>query len=183
MASEYNRQRYIKRLAAQGKEPRIKLTDEERKTHNKTWVNNWRKANPERAKAQRIASVAKWENADPEHAKKVKKAARAAWQKANATRVKEINRRSYVKRTYGITLDEYNAMIAAQNGRCAICETTHPGKGGWHLDHCHQTNAIRKILCVNCNRGLGCFKDNITALSRAVIYLQEFQPQMAPPRL
>jgi len=60
-----------------------------------------------------------------------------------------------------------------QVGRCAICEeilsqdTKHI-----HVDHCHKTNKVRGLLCANCNKGLGFFKDNTRALERAILYLQ-----------
>lgn len=74
---------------------------------------------------------------------------------------------------YGITKDEYEAMLAGQDGRCAICRTTEPkGKGGWHVDHCHDSGKIRGLLCHFCNFVLGNAKDNPEILRAAADYLE-----------
>jgi len=81
-----------------------------------------------------------------------------------------------MKKAYGIELEEYEEMAKAQKGRCAIC-----GGEGFELvpgqrsllviDHCHTTGKVRGLLCHNCNRGLGLFKDSVESLSNAVRYL------------
>ncbi len=73
-------------------------------------------------------------------------------------------------RHYGINLAEYEALLAKQDGKCAICG----GKDEWFslaVDHCHGTGRIRGLLCSQCNRGLGLFKDNPEHLKRAAEYL------------
>lgn len=85
------------------------------------------------------------------------------------------HRKRYLERTYGITLEQYASMIAAQDGKCAICGTTDPGgvKGGlFAVDHDHETNEIRGLLCFHCNTGLGHFEDNTDRLEAALRYLQ-----------
>lgn len=73
---------------------------------------------------------------------------------------------------YGITLEQRDSMLEAQGFRCAICGTDAPsGKKGWCVDHCHETDTVRGILCQACNTGLGAFKDNIENLRRAIAYL------------
>lgn len=67
---------------------------------------------------------------------------------------------------------EIALMKDDQVGRCAICEkllssnTKHI-----HVDHCHKTNITRGLLCANCNKGIGFFKDSIKNLQRAINYL------------
>lgn len=83
-------------------------------------------------------------------------------------------RRTYwLKRLYGITDEDFDAMLAAQDGRCAICRTDEPGGGHnrFHVDHCHETDVVRGLLCNNCNRGLGMFKDSRAHLASATAYL------------
>lgn len=79
---------------------------------------------------------------------------------------------SDLKRKYGITLDEYNAMHEAQGGVCAICHSDEPIKTQpLAVDHCHTTHRVRGLLCSNCNMGLGKFMDNKYIIEKAVKYL------------
>lgn len=80
---------------------------------------------------------------------------------------------------YGLTLEQYTEIALNQNNKCAICnhlETAIIKKNNkikkLSVDHDHVTNKIRGLLCVNCNRGIGSFKDNIDNLKRAIIYLE-----------
>lgn len=87
-----------------------------------------------------------------------------------------MKRRGYnLKRDYGITLEQYNTMLAAQNGACKICENTSPGTRSqsvnFSVDHCHKTKRIRGLLCTSCNRGIGHFKDDPALMRRAADYL------------
>ncbi len=73
---------------------------------------------------------------------------------------------------YGITLERYNDLLAAQGGGCAICSGD-PG-GRWntfHVDHDHKTGVVRGLLCDACNKGLGLFRDNPRLLVWAARYL------------
>jgi hypothetical protein len=86
----------------------------------------------------------------------------------NPDKAKDFNLRRY----YGITLAEYQDILEAQNGRCAICGTDVPGgKGVFHVDHCHNSGKVRGLLCHHCNVGLGHFKDNESILLKAALYL------------
>lgn len=65
-------------------------------------------------------------------------------------------------------------MLAKQGGVCAICKN--PEKScarGYRLavDHDHATKQVRGLLCVNCNQGLGHFRDSIPRLQAAIGYL------------
>jgi len=75
--------------------------------------------------------------------------------------------------TYGTGIPGLNRAQAAklieEAGRCAICYKT----TDLCVDHCHETDVIRGILCGNCNRGLGLFFDNPTKLASAIKYLQK----------
>lgn len=75
---------------------------------------------------------------------------------------------------YGLTEEQYDAMVVAQEGRCAICRCAEPGGNGgkhWHIDHDHATGRVRGVLCSECNTGLGKFKDDPNLLEAAVRYL------------
>lgn len=71
---------------------------------------------------------------------------------------------------YGITKEQYEALLAAQGYRCALCGTDKPGgKGLWHIDHAHAVGEpkirrtfavspggyVRGLLCHTCNIALG----------------------------
>ena len=70
---------------------------------------------------------------------------------------------------YVMSGQEYDKMAIAQDNRCAICKQL------WHkrldVDHCHTTGKIRGLLCGNCNRGLGLFRENRAFLFSAIEYL------------
>lgn len=89
----------------------------------------------------------------------------AAYRKANPRRVKNKN----FKDRYGITVDEYEAMKNAQDGRCRICLAT--GRV-LYVDHCHNSGKIRGLLCSQCNSGLGMLKDSSVLVKRALDYLR-----------
>jgi len=85
---------------------------------------------------------------------------------------KETVRFYYVKRTYGISKDDWHVILAKQNNKCAICDTYSDDKGFFHTDHCHISKKIRGLLCINCNTILGHSKDNIKILENAINYLK-----------
>jgi hypothetical protein len=93
-------------------------------------------------------------------------------------------RNENLKRCYGITLDEYNNLLNNQNGKCATCGTTKPGgrksgRGGgtnvFVVDHCHNTGAVRGLLCHSCNRAMGLLGDNTHIIEEMIKYLQKHQ--------
>jgi hypothetical protein len=84
--------------------------------------------------------------------------------------------RARTLRKYGLTEAEWDAILAAQGGLCAICNTDTPGGRGerWHIDHDHATNrGVRGLLCHNCNVGIGNFHDSPELLEQAARYLRE----------
>ena len=77
-------------------------------------------------------------------------------------------RHYHLKRRYGIGADEFDELVRQQGGVCAICGRADPE----HVDHDHETGAVRGILCFNCNGGFGQFRDSIDALLSAASYLE-----------
>ena len=81
-------------------------------------------------------------------------------------------RASHYKSTYGITIEDYDRMLAEQGGKCAICPRTNPVNGGrFHVDHDHNTGKIRGLLCSNCNTSIGLAQDNPEILISAAHYI------------
>lgn len=76
---------------------------------------------------------------------------------------------------YGITLEDYNRMLVNQKYSCAICRTQTPStfKKAFYVDHDHQTQKVRGLLCFSCNTALGHFKDNADVLQQAITYLRK----------
>lgn len=83
-------------------------------------------------------------------------------------------------RQHSLTVEQYEALLAAQGGVCAICGTGEPrGRGRFHVDHDHACcpgqqscgKCVRGLLCGNCNPGLGAFGDDPERLLAAAAYL------------
>lgn len=74
-----------------------------------------------------------------------------------------------VRQVYGISLERYNEIMRAAEGKCAICGRI---SDRLTLDHCHDSLHIRGALCTQCNTGLGMFRDNVAFLLSAVDYLE-----------
>lgn len=82
-----------------------------------------------------------------------------------------MDRRSHLKRKYGITPEPYDALLAEQEGGCAICGRPPRSDIALHVDHEHGTGRIRGLLCFRCNNALGDFDDDHDRLAKAVHYL------------
>jgi hypothetical protein len=83
---------------------------------------------------------------------------------------------------YGCTNNEFEAMLAAQQGNCAICKapenTTHKGRlRRLSVDHDHVTGRIRALLCGACNIGLGSLQNDPEVLKAAIAYLEAHAPE------
>lgn len=94
---------------------------------------------------------------------------------------RENNRNSYrdksLRAAFGLSLEEYERMSAAQGGRCACCgepeRVMRHGRPLWlAVDHCHATGRIRSLLCSHCNKGIGHFRDDPSLLRKAAAYLE-----------
>lgn len=94
------------------------------------------------------------------------------WRARNPEWYPKYSQRTNLKR-YGLTIEQYEQLLAQQNRRCKICGVEASDKRGRRLcvDHDHTTNTVRGLLCSNCNNGLGRFKDKPGLLFRAVDYL------------
>jgi hypothetical protein len=90
----------------------------------------------------------------------------------------EVDRRSYLKRKFGITPEQYDEMLAAQGGVCALCGRQPRDDISLHVDHDHRTGAIRKLLCFRCNNALGDLGDDPELLRAAAEYLDAHDPEV-----
>lgn len=77
---------------------------------------------------------------------------------------------------YGITPEQYDEMLAAQGGHCAICPRTQQsnvGKRRLAVDHCHKTGRVRGLLCHRCNLAVGYLGDDAGVTRSAARYLEK----------
>lgn len=96
------------------------------------------------------------------------------YQRENPDKYRDSQRRTRMKSRYGVTMEQYEAMLAAQGGKCKICghsESRNPRSpdGWWSVDHDHETGAVRGLLCLRCNSALGWYEDNAEAVSRYIM--------------
>lgn len=85
---------------------------------------------------------------------------------------------------YGLTVADYRAMFAAQDGNCAICGEAETAqregrRQSLSVDHDHETGEVRGLLCLRCNTGLGLFLDDPLRLLAAIEYLDQQDPPPA----
>lgn len=122
------------------------MRTEAQKKYHREWMRDWRLADPEKARAKDRARNA-----------------------ANPRRLRKNN----LKNHYGVTIEQFDAMLAAQGGKCAICPRTEPDgrHKQWNVDHCHSSGKVRGLLCTQCNKMLGSARDNIETLQSAIHYL------------
>jgi hypothetical protein len=159
------------------------------RARGRIWARTWRAAHPEEARA----GWAKWAAENPEKAK----AANARWRATHPERVKELRRKYYAAErekararnaahpeeakakhrkdwlaTYGLTVAQYDAMLAEQGGVCAVCGNA--TKGRLHVDHVHGSapTLVRGLLCRQCNTAIGFLEDSEERLARAIEYLK-----------
>lgn len=123
-----------------------KILSEDQKLNKAEYARQWRKDNPEAA---------------AEHARK------------SRIKNKEKMRNKQLLKSFGITIEQYNAMLLNQKGRCALC-----GNGpeyddkSFAVDHCHKTGKVRAILCRGCNVGIGNLRDDPELLIKAAEYIK-----------
>ena len=84
-----------------------------------------------------------------------------------------------IEKTYGLSEEDFKTLLSDQESMCGICGTEftedislEKRSHSPHVDHCHTSGEVRGLLCVNCNAGLGQFKDSVKILLSAVEYLQ-----------
>jgi hypothetical protein len=129
----------------------------------------------QRTKPAVIARVKRWQEQNPE-----RYAAYLAEYRARPER-KKADRAGHLKRKFGLTPEQYDEMLAAQDGRCMICRRP-PAEGKTlDIDHDHETGRVRGLLCRNCNHGVGKFFEDVWLLMAAAGYLIDADCPGHPP--
>jgi hypothetical protein len=155
-------------------------TIEERRAKDRERTAKYRRENPEKVKEIQKRSQDRIRD-DPERLSKLR-----GWQ----TQYREQNRRALSDgerhRKFGITPEGYSELLKSQNGTCAICKqpetATRLGKvKALAVDHCHQSGAIRGLLCADCNTGIGKLRENTSIFLSAIRYLDYHSRQLNHP--
>jgi hypothetical protein len=112
---------------------------------------------------QGIARVRAWQRAHPERVR--------ARRENNRNRTNAKPREIHLRNKFGLTPAQYDDILEAQGGVCALCDAP-PTQGiSLHVDHDHRTGEIRGLLCVRCNNALGVFREHPDLLRRAARYV------------
>ena len=101
-----------------------------------------------------------------------------------STRCQDCVSASFLQYRYKMSVEEFNRFREEQNNSCAICKVELEIKKGSTfrskqvaVDHCHKTGNVRGLLCSACNTGLGHFRDDLTLLESAIVYLSTSEQQ------
>lgn len=106
-----------------------------------------------------------------ERSREYKKAYQIKYRRDNPQKSRASDWRNWLKKTYGLTIEQYQLMIEAQGNKCLICNDEFAERRKRHVDHCHKTGVVRGLLCQNCNFGIGAFRDRPDLLIAAANYL------------
>lgn len=124
----------------------------------------WRLDNPEKQKRSEDG----WRQRNPDkHMKRV-----SSWIERNKDRHRRVNADAHFRREYGISIEDYEASYAAQNGRCRICKEQNEVLC---VDHDHASGQVRDLLCRRCNSVLGFVNENPQVLSEMIAYIGRWQ--------
>lgn len=96
---------------------------------------------------------------------------------AKRSRYEEYTRE--IRRQYSLTREDLTQMKAARGGKCDICGVV--PKETLHVDHDHSSGFVRGLLCLECNTGLGKFKDRIDLIQQAIRYLRRANTYPSAP--
>lgn len=119
-----------------------------------------------KSKSSEVA--ARWDLNHPGRRNELKR----LWNKKNPDKVRARNR----KLRYGLTSGDFDLLLIAQSGRCAICKNVlveGRNLSGLSVDHDHITGKVRGLLCRGCNVGLGYFKESASVALEAAVYLEK----------
>jgi hypothetical protein len=95
-----------------------------------------------------------------------------AWLRASNPQKDARDRQKARARFHGIELEDFERILAEQDGCCGLCGKRLRSRRDRHIDHCHRTGRVRGVLCFTCNKGLGMLGDNEVGLRRAIAYLR-----------
>jgi len=162
------------------------------KTHpekGRAYTKVWRERNPEKVKQMAKTRWSK-DHADPAKREKKKFDAKA-WREANRDRIAEYKARLYqenrdvervrhreraLQSKFGISIAEYDRRLAVQGDKCGICRRPQTQfKTRFAVDHDHETNQVRGLLCIVCNVRLGWLEAQSEETHATIVYLENWK--------
>lgn len=98
------------------------------------------------------------------------------WKEKNVERLASYSRRHHLQKTFGLSVEDYDAKLAEQGGVCAICGTDDTSPWDWFcIDHDHDTGQVRGLLCRACNTCIGQALDDPERLRSAAAYIEAWR--------
>lgn len=163
------------------------MTDEERRTKRNAYMRAWNKAHPGYRHKERMEAQREWRAKNPDKARASYRkngrlykarhpdrhyATNRLWQENNSEYKRMYHLWHYHKRQWGCTKEAFETIRPKLKGPCEICGAVR-GKGvRMTIDHCHEKNVYRGVLCDACNHGIGNFRDDTERLRKAIVYLE-----------
>lgn len=127
------------------------------------------------------AAAMKWARNNRPRLKQLRDAKREADPQAHA----RMWRNGYIRRTYGISIEQYDALLAKQGYACALCGREHAEERRRRLavDHDHRCcpgerscgKCVRALLCIFCNTGIGFLQESPDLIVKAATYVRQFR--------
>ena len=154
------RKRHAKGLCASCYAINLRSKNLEYRQKHAMYQRGWHRRNPDKAREHKR----RYHERHPEK----------TWRFSDPLKRRNAHIKYRLRKKYGLVLAEYQRLLSAQSGTCAICGDKFSPKVP-HVDHDHKTGLVRGILCATCNWGLGSFKDNVDLMEKAITYLRRFQ--------
>ena len=107
------------------------------------------------------------------------KPCRRAYQRTYRANTPGYHRKNNLRQRYGLSYDDFQSILHAQNYCCAICEVEishgleYRTNRSVAVDHNHDTGEVRGILCSKCNLMLGHARESTEILYKSIVYLSE----------
>jgi len=119
----------------------------------------WRAENKDKVKAYNVAWYAERHN-------------RNELSRFNRIAYRSHRRAHHINKKFGLSTEQYESMVVAQKGQCALCPQVDLPEKRLAIDHDHKTGKIRALLCDRCNRGIGFFDEEPKRLRAAAEYIE-----------
>jgi predicted nucleic acid-binding Zn ribbon protein len=158
------------RVPEEYRRTRLTCSDECKRRYAADKTRRWAEANPERVKAN--AAKRPTTEAGRKAEREAKLRSYYKRRAENGPEMRRKNRERWLQKHYGISIEQYDAMLEAQGGGCALCGSP-PSEGRClPVDHDHRTMEVRGIVCFRCNSMLERFDAHPEILTRLVAYLK-----------